>query len=140
MANSDNVLRGGLTSKHVDVPELMHVLDFEPRKPDIIDPEEVASGRERYPVPIDEFALLRLASDTNYRAVLERRSSLEIAICTKGSFALEIDEAEGSSSPHRRKRYIGQGESFVVPYGVEAYSLSGSGEIYFATVPEAGDS
>ena len=30
MANSDNVLRGGLTSKHVDVPELVSVVDFEP--------------------------------------------------------------------------------------------------------------
>ncbi|BDH56299.1 hypothetical protein MTP03_12380 [Tsukamurella sp. PLM1] len=31
MANSDNVLRGGLTPKHVDVPELLRVLDFTPR-------------------------------------------------------------------------------------------------------------
>ena len=30
MANSDNVLRGGLTPKHVDVPELLRVLDFTP--------------------------------------------------------------------------------------------------------------
>ena len=33
MANSDNVLRGGLTSKHVDLPELISVLDFDSFRP-----------------------------------------------------------------------------------------------------------
>ncbi len=36
MANSDNVLRGGLTSKHVDVAELLRVLDFTPRTPPVL--------------------------------------------------------------------------------------------------------
>jgi mannose-6-phosphate isomerase len=137
MANSDNVLRGGLTTKHVDVPELMRVLDFTPRSPDIITPELAESGRERYPVPIDEFVLLRLSSDTNQKVTLDRRSSLEIGICTKGNFSLQIDAREDGSSPRNRKRYIGQGESFVIPYGVSSYTLSGTGEIYFATVPFA---
>lgn len=138
MANSDNVLRGGLTSKHVDVPELMRVLDFSPRRPDIIDPQQVESGREQYPVPIDEFALLRLSADTDIQAVLQRRSSLEIGVCTKGNFALQIEDHGNSSRPQRRKRSIGKGESFVIPYGVQSYTLSGSGEIYFATVPRQG--
>jgi mannose-6-phosphate isomerase len=38
MANSDNVLRGGLTGKHIDVPELMKILDFKPFNPHIIAP------------------------------------------------------------------------------------------------------
>ena len=39
MANSDNVLRGGLTSKHVDVDELMHILSFEEKQVDILAPK-----------------------------------------------------------------------------------------------------
>jgi mannose-6-phosphate isomerase len=139
MANSDNVLRGGLTGKHVDVPELMRVLDFSPRSPDIIEPRQVESGRERYSVPINEFALLRLAADAETRASLPQRSSLEIGICTKGNFALEIDERGGGVGSRHRKRYIGKGESFVIPYNVPSYTLSGSGEIYFATVPRAAE-
>ena len=139
MANSDNVLRGGLTSKHVDVPELLQVLDFTPRQPDIIDPKRTTSGRERYPVPIDEFSMLRLSSDTNTTVTLNQRSSIEIGICTKGNFSLRIDDPQADSSLHSRNRSIGQGENFVIPYGLSSYTLEGSGEIYFATVPSAGD-
>ena len=44
MANSDNVLRGGLTSKHVDVPELLRVLDFTPRTPPVLRGARRATG------------------------------------------------------------------------------------------------
>ena len=54
MANSDNVLRGGLTSKHIDIPELMKVLNFTPSKPQIIRPQEQCYT---YPTPCDEFSL-----------------------------------------------------------------------------------
>ena len=56
MANSDNVLRGGLTGKHIDVPELMRVLDFCPMKPEIIKPAPELSNYT-YPAPCDEFSL-----------------------------------------------------------------------------------
>ena len=60
MANSDNVMRGGLTSKHVDVDELTSVLDFNPIPGDTIPPEPVSVGVVRYPTPAPEFALWRL--------------------------------------------------------------------------------
>ncbi|KAB1644738.1 mannose-6-phosphate isomerase, class I [Gulosibacter chungangensis] len=44
MAASDNVLRGGLTTKHVDVPELLRVLDCTPMAPPLLRPEEIAPG------------------------------------------------------------------------------------------------
>lgn len=58
MANSDNVLRGGLTSKHVDVPELARVLDFS----ELSDPRAAATERDgvvEYQLPIDEFRVSR---------------------------------------------------------------------------------
>ncbi len=48
MANSDNVLRCGLTPKHVDVPELLRVVRFEPSDPGVLRPEASADGEEVY--------------------------------------------------------------------------------------------
>jgi mannose-6-phosphate isomerase len=55
MANSDNVLRGGLTAKHVDPEELVRVLDFTPLKPEILKPVESAGFR--YETGCREFSL-----------------------------------------------------------------------------------
>ncbi|NUO98243.1 MAG: mannose-6-phosphate isomerase, class I [Nonomuraea sp.] len=59
MANSDNVLRCGLTTKHVDVPELMRVVGFTPAEPHLVEPERPAEGVRRYLPPAPEFALTR---------------------------------------------------------------------------------
>jgi mannose-6-phosphate isomerase len=60
MANSDNVMRGGLTPKHVDVSELLHVVDFTPGFAGLITPVEETPGVWRYPTPAPEFALWRI--------------------------------------------------------------------------------
>ena len=57
MANSDNVLRGGLTPKHIDVPELMKHTRFEEVLPDKLRPERDADGWNRYPTPAPDFEL-----------------------------------------------------------------------------------
>ncbi len=72
LADSDNVLRGGLTPKHIDVPELLDVLDPTPGKPTVLDPE--CEGAERaYAVPAREFRLSRVdvarSSPVDLRAV-----------------------------------------------------------------------
>jgi mannose-6-phosphate isomerase len=59
MAASDNVLRGGLTRKHVDVPELLRVLHFEPLKDPVVRPEPAGPGLVTWPVPVDDFVLYR---------------------------------------------------------------------------------
>jgi mannose-6-phosphate isomerase len=60
MANSDNVLRGGLTPKHIDVGELTAILRFAPFKPEILKPAAAGNGLEAYPSPFREFSLYRL--------------------------------------------------------------------------------
>lgn len=56
MANSDNVLRGGLTAKHIDTDELFSVLRFEP-----VDDPTVRVDAGQYPVPVDDFRVARVA-------------------------------------------------------------------------------
>ncbi|AZG48771.1 mannose-6-phosphate isomerase, class I [Gordonia insulae] len=64
MANSDNVLRGGLTPKHIDVPELLRVLDFTPAAVEDITPPIRMVGAERvYLTPAPEFRLSRVELD-----------------------------------------------------------------------------
>jgi mannose-6-phosphate isomerase len=65
MANSDNVLRGGLTSKHVDVPELASVVDFEPLADPVLTATTVADGVATYETGCEYFAVHRvdLAAD-----------------------------------------------------------------------------
>jgi mannose-6-phosphate isomerase len=59
MGNSDNVVRGGLSVKHVDVEELLDVLDFEPLIDPVVRPTEVEPGRWRYDTPRTPFVLFR---------------------------------------------------------------------------------
>ncbi|MSZ46832.1 MAG: mannose-6-phosphate isomerase, class I, partial [Actinobacteria bacterium] len=57
MAASDNVLRGGLTPKHVDVDELERVIDFTAGHVPLVEPREVAQGLVQYPCNTDDFLL-----------------------------------------------------------------------------------
>jgi mannose-6-phosphate isomerase len=67
MANSDNVLRGGLTPKHVDVPELLRVLDFTPTAEAQLRAQTRREGLEViYETPADEFAAALLTLDGDY--------------------------------------------------------------------------
>jgi mannose-6-phosphate isomerase len=68
MANSDNVLRGGLTPKHIDVAELTSILRFAPYKPEILRPSpgENTPGLSRYSSPFREFSLYRMTRETPF--------------------------------------------------------------------------
>ncbi|WP_328523649.1 mannose-6-phosphate isomerase, class I [Kribbella sp. NBC_00359] len=69
MANSDNVLRGGLTSKHVDVPELVSVVDFEPLADPVLTATSVADGVSAYETGCEYFAVHRVELDGAERTV-----------------------------------------------------------------------
>jgi mannose-6-phosphate isomerase len=84
MANSDNVLRGGLTPKHVDVPELLRVLDFGAPPPPVL--RGCPDGRwARYRTPADEFLLRRLESGPEPAGIPVPAGGPRILLCTAGS-------------------------------------------------------
>ncbi len=84
MANSDNVLRGGLTLKHVDVPELMKHTLFESVVPDVMKGNPGAGGEVVYPCPVLDFGLSKI--DLNIGESYQGKSfSLEIIIVTEGA-------------------------------------------------------
>lgn len=62
MANSDNVLRGGLTEKHIDIAELEDIVVFEPIADPVLAAEETAGDgvhRVEFPIPVPDFAVTR---------------------------------------------------------------------------------
>jgi mannose-6-phosphate isomerase len=128
MANSDNVLRGGLTVKHIDVPELMRVLSFRHQKADILEGIPLPGGGRRYDVPIDEFQLFLFSLKGEVKRGL--RTSLDIGICTEGEVFLKKFHGSGEPVLHLVK-----GESFFVPYSFGEYVLEGRGTVAIATVP-----
>jgi mannose-6-phosphate isomerase len=87
MANSDNVMRGGLTPKHIDVPELLRVVDFTPGFAGLTAPEQTALGVWRYPTPAPEFALWRLEL-TGDPIDIPARGTARVALVTAGAVTL----------------------------------------------------
>ena len=81
MGASDNVVRGGLTMKHVDVPELLRVLRYEPLPDPIVRAEERSPGRWCYLTPDAPFELWRLQVEGTMHHVAEGH---ELLFCTAG--------------------------------------------------------
>ncbi|MGZ5246416.1 MAG: mannose-6-phosphate isomerase, class I [Flavitalea sp.] len=128
MANSDNVLRGGLTTKHVDVAELMKHVKFEATHPDILKGAPGLVPAEKvFKTPAKDFEL----SEINLQAGEEIKMevySLDIFLLLYGS--VEAGE-EGEDSIKRIS-----GESFAATAGasLKIHALENS-TLYRATVP-----
>ncbi|MEV5517201.1 mannose-6-phosphate isomerase, class I [Streptomyces flaveolus] len=120
MANSDNVLRCGLTPKHVDVPELLRIVRFEPGDPGVLRPEASPDGEEVYDTPIDEFRLSRYVLPEGAAPHDLTLPAPQILLCTAGS----VRAGEHDLTP---------GRSVFVPAGEKA-EVSGNGTLFRATV------
>ena len=93
MANSDNVMRGGLTPKHIDVAELLRVVDFRPGFAGLINAVQESAGIWRYPTPAPEFALWRIEG-TAEPATVPATGAGRILLVTDGLLRAEAGGAE----------------------------------------------
>lgn len=121
MSASDNVLRGGLTDKHVDVPELLRVLDFKTGPPPMLKAERVSPGLEVYCPAVDDFVLARITGDADIPL-----TGPAIALCVSGSF--ELSGALNSA-------HVSRGESVFVSPDEQRISVKGHGEVFLASTP-----
>ncbi|MFJ9559620.1 mannose-6-phosphate isomerase, class I [Streptomyces fuscichromogenes] len=120
MANSDNVLRCGLTPKHIDVPELLRIVRFEAGDAGVLRPEAAPDGEEVYETPIDEFRLSRYVLPEGTAAHDLTVPTPQILLCTAGK--VRVGEYD-----------LTAGESVFVPAGEKAQA-SGAGTLFRATV------
>lgn len=125
MAASDNVMRGGLTPKHIDVAELMRVLERKSGPVALVRPVSAGSGFDEYPVEIDDFRLLHArlsgagsaAADLDGTAIVLSVSGT--ASVTAGSGSIDIMPGRAAFVTDESALEItGSGEVFVALSGV----------------------
>lgn len=115
MASSDNVLRGGLTKKHVDVPELMRVLDFADGPVTPIRARAEGDVEDVYDAPAREFRLSRLRAGgaPAWRDVV----APEILLCTEGAALVEPASGAGGAT------LLAKGSAAFVAAGTGRYGV-----------------
>ncbi len=129
MAASDNVLRGGLTAKHIDTNELANVLDFSTEAVSKIQTRELVAGLVEYPAAVDEFITYRAElSGANILADLNLPGE-SIFLCTAGEVAVSTSLDE--------RLVLRRGEAAYLSGDAKKFSLAGSGTCFMATSPKA---
>ena len=119
MASSDNVLRGGLTPKHIDVPELLSVLDFRPVPVPYLAPEHPSVGVEVFRPDVPDFVLVVVEDEGSYDL-----TGPAIALCTEGD--LEVVGATGAYN-------LSQGDAVYITADEGGLTFGGLGRVFLAT-------
>jgi len=127
MAASDNVVRCGLTPKHVDVPELLRVLDFDTEDARPLRPQPTMNGVRRYPTSVLDFVLneVRLADG---EFVLVAAEGPQILLCTEGEVAVAVESGDGKDL----RLAIARGHAVFVAAGTPV-SIAGDGQLFLAS-------
>ncbi len=123
MASSDNVLRGGLTPKQVDVAELLKVLDFTDGPVTVIRPP-ANSPEAVYVTPATDFELSHITLAADQPLTLARRGA-DVLLVTRGRVTV-------TTGAHMAA--LAQGDSAFIAAAEGPVTLSGEGELYRATV------
>ena len=119
MASSDNIVRCGLTPKHVDVPELLALTDFTELAEPRLEASEVSTSVTAYRPDGPGFELLHVTGDT---AIDGGRPM--VVVCTAGGFEV----AHGGEALR-----IERGESLYVAPDAGPLTVAGAGELFVAT-------
>jgi mannose-6-phosphate isomerase len=123
MAASDNVLRGGLTPKHIDVAELLNILDFTPMPVPYLQPERQADGADLYRPDVPDFELSHVVA-TEGGSPTVALPGAAIAIATAG--ALSLTGASGRIA-------LRQGDAVYITPDEGSLAINGSGELFVAS-------
>lgn len=123
MAASDNVLRGGLTKKHIDVAELEAIVDFNSQPIEFVRQVEIASGLVEFETPVDDFVFYRVEPSAARVLADLQLGGDSIMLCTAGEVAvsnslgerevLTRGEAAYCSNEAKLTTFAGSGTAFV---------------------------
>ena len=127
MANSDNVLRGGLTPKHVDNRELLHVLRFDAGPVNVLRGEMRGCARV-YQTPAAEFELQSFRLLPGEGPTVTDRRGPEIVLCQQGQVTV---------SNALQRHELAQGQALFIADAEPSYTLSGNGSLFRASVGRA---
>lgn len=124
MAASDNVLRGGLTPKHIDIAELLGVLETTPGPAPVVRPESLATGRDGYDTPIADFALSRVRVEPAAPTEAPLRGPA-IAVATGGAVIVR-----GAASGDQIE--LSPGQALFATADEGTLRVTGAGELFLA--------
>jgi mannose-6-phosphate isomerase len=124
MANSDNVLRGGLTPKYVDVDELVRILVFSPFKPKILRPEPFSPAASRYHCPCGDFSL-----------TVMKGAGENVPYQAEGPSIIIVTDGELRAGADKKTYTLNKGESAFIP-AESRLTFSGSYTLYAAGAGE----
>lgn len=121
MACSDNVLRGGLTRKHIDIPELLKTIQFAPIPKDkiLLSATPAQNGEIAFPTEIDDFLFSVIDTENVIKPL--RVKSAEILICLEGEQTVQL--ADG------KQLALKPGESCFIGLTSLSYSINGTGKL-----------
>jgi len=122
LANSDNVIRAGLTGKHIDVPELLKLLDPAVTVP-VLTPAPLGDGVTWFDTPAPEFRLY--VADLAEPVIPLPAAGPRIALCTAGAATLRADTGETLKLP--------RGESCFIPAADGPLHARGPARLFLAT-------
>jgi mannose-6-phosphate isomerase len=88
MANSDNVLRGGLTPKHIDINELIKHVQFIPTYPNVLMGDSLNTFETIYPCPVPDFGLSKIALKAGESYTINSQS-LEMLLIIEGQVTID---------------------------------------------------
>lgn len=127
MAASDNVLRGGLTPKHIDVAELLALVDFRPADPPVLAPRADGDGAELFAPGIPDFALAHVRAGATGEVAL---SGVSIALAVAGEAV--VSGASGA------RIVLAPGRAAVITPDESPVTVTG-GEVFVAMPGEGRD-
>ncbi len=120
MANSDNVLRGGLTTKHVDVNELIQQVKFIPTYPNVLKGEALNEFETSYPCPVPDFGLTKITLIKG-KSYTINTTALEMLLLTAGELQLD-------------KLLLKAGEVAMLPSGQSLVLTANSDSVLFRSL------
>ena len=134
MANSDNVLRAGLTSKPVDVAELLANVDYVAAPPIRIAPERFHGATKVFYAPVDDFEL-SVTTVTDGATHPIRGRGPRILLCLEGEIVVTAAAAGGPDDGELGELTLRRGQSAFVPACDGALRVRGTGTVVQADVP-----
>ncbi|KAA8597707.1 Mannose-6-phosphate isomerase [Vibrio cyclitrophicus] len=119
MANSDNVLRGGLTPKYIDVPELISACTFMPlEKEKILTQPKLIGAEQQFPVPVEDFSF-SIFSDADSAEITPNRGEIWFVIDGSATFKHHTGE----------ELTITKGESAFIPFISKTFVVTNIGNV-----------
>ncbi|MCF7886072.1 MAG: mannose-6-phosphate isomerase, class I [Candidatus Marinimicrobia bacterium] len=125
MANSDNVVRAGLTPKYKDIATLVDIVDYNAGLPEIQKPGDESDKRMDYQVPAPEFKISRYKLKSSEKIEFTHKHKLEILILITGRILIDT---------HHEKLVINKGQTILIPGCLSDYQFKGQMDSTFFRV------